>query len=130
MARILRPPSVKLTQPPLRAPTLHRRRLYTKLDDALRHGVTLITGRCRIREEHAGRRVPRREPPAGGVVPQSDSLSLFVRPGEVVVSREVAPGIIVNLDRDGRPVSVDILAASRRLGEDGIRSIAIDLGHR
>jgi len=57
-------------------------------------------------------------------------LSLLVRPGEAVVSREVAPGIIVNLDRDGRPVSVDILAASRRLGEDGIRSIAIDLGHR
>jgi uncharacterized protein YuzE len=65
-----------------------------------------------------------------GYDPQSDSLSLLVRPGEVVVSREVAPGIIVNLDRDGRPVSVDIHAASRRLGEDGIRSIAIDLGHR
>ena len=44
MARIVRPPSVKLTRPPLREPTLHRLRLYNNLDDALRHGVTLITG--------------------------------------------------------------------------------------
>lgn len=65
-----------------------------------------------------------------GYDPQSDSLSLRVRPGEAVVSREVAPGIIVNLDGAGRPVSIDILTASGRLGEDGIRSIAIDLGHR
>lgn len=44
MARIRRPPSAKLVRPPLREPTLHRPRLYARLEDALRHRVTLITG--------------------------------------------------------------------------------------
>jgi uncharacterized protein YuzE len=57
-----------------------------------------------------------------GYDPQSDSLSLFGTAGEVVMSREVAPGVIVNLDRDGQVISVDVLVASRRLGEHGIRS--------
>ncbi|HEY6101796.1 MAG TPA: DUF2283 domain-containing protein [bacterium] len=65
-----------------------------------------------------------------GYDPQSDSLSLFVTAGEVVQSREVAPGVIINLDRAGQPVSVDVLVVSRRLGEAGIQSIEIDLGRR
>lgn len=61
---------------------------------------------------------------------QSDSLSLVIAPGEVVVSREVAPGVVINLDQDGTPVSLEVLVASRRLGADGIRAIEIDLGGR
>lgn len=58
---------------------------------------------------------------------QSDSLSLVFAAGEIETSREIVPGVVVNLGRDGQPISVELLSASQRVGRDGMRSIEIDL---
>ncbi|MDR7426288.1 MAG: DUF2283 domain-containing protein [Armatimonadota bacterium] len=58
---------------------------------------------------------------------QADALTLALTDGEVVTSRELAPGLIVNLDGQGRAVAVEVLDASRRIGRQGLREIVINL---
>lgn len=58
---------------------------------------------------------------------QADALVLVLAQREVAVSREAAPGVIVNLDDDGAPVSVEVLRFRRRIGPDGVLAVEIDL---
>lgn len=58
---------------------------------------------------------------------QADALSLILRDGAVESSREMAPGVIVNLDRHGQAVTIEVLDARTRLGKSGLSLIAIDL---
>ncbi len=58
---------------------------------------------------------------------QVDALRLVFAEGETETSRELAPGVIVNLDGDGRAVAVEVLDASRRIGRTGLCRITIDL---
>lgn len=59
--------------------------------------------------------------------PHVDALSVVFTEREVQSCRELAPGLIVNLDAEGEPVAVDLLGASRRLGRDALACIAVDL---
>lgn len=58
---------------------------------------------------------------------QADALSLVFRDGVVESSREITPGLIVNLDRDGEAVAIEVLCAKRWIGKTGLSQIAIDL---
>ncbi len=58
---------------------------------------------------------------------QADALRLVFAEGEVANSREMARGIIVNLDPDGNAVAVQVLRASQRIGQSGMSRITIDL---
>lgn len=58
---------------------------------------------------------------------QADILSLVLTSDEAVTSRELVPGLIVNLDGRGGIVGVDILRARVLLGRPGLREIAVDL---
>lgn len=58
---------------------------------------------------------------------QADALSLVFRDGAVESSREIARGIIVNLDRDGEAVAIEVLRARRWIGKTGLSQIVIDL---
>lgn len=58
---------------------------------------------------------------------QADALSLVFRDGVVERSREIAHGVIVNLDVDGETVGIAVLGASRWIGRTGLSQIAIDL---
>ena len=58
---------------------------------------------------------------------QADALTLAFGEAEVEVSRELAPDLIVNLDRGGNVVALEILHATQRIGSRGLRQIAIDL---
>ena len=58
---------------------------------------------------------------------QADALRLVFAEGETEISRELAPGVIVNLDGDGRAVAVEVLSASQRIGRTGLSRITIDL---
>ena len=44
---------------------------------------------------------------------KSDSLFIFVKEGEEESFEEIAPGINVELDKDGEIIGVEILKASR-----------------
>ncbi|MDR7521442.1 MAG: DUF2283 domain-containing protein [Armatimonadota bacterium] len=58
---------------------------------------------------------------------QADALSLVFREEEPQTSRELAPGLIVNLGRDGNAVAIEVLDARARMGRDGLSLIEIDL---
>jgi len=58
---------------------------------------------------------------------QADALSLVFRDGVVESSREIIPGVIVNLDGDGEAVAIELLGAKRWIGKTGLSQIAIDL---
>jgi uncharacterized protein YuzE len=58
---------------------------------------------------------------------QADALSLVFREVEAEQSRELAPGLIVNLDREGNAVAIEVLDARLKIGRDGLSLIKIDL---
>jgi len=58
---------------------------------------------------------------------QADALSLVFRDGDPESSREVAPGVIVSLDRQGDAVAIELLGARAKIGRHGLSLIAIDL---
>jgi uncharacterized protein YuzE len=64
-----------------------------------------------------------------GYDPQADALWLVLADHEVASSREAVPGLIVNLDPLGEPISVEILQVSRRIGGAAAVSLEIEL-HR
>ena len=47
--------------------------------------------------------------------PDTDSLYIALAERPCTDSREIAPGIVIDLDRDGLPVGLDIDHASRSL---------------
>jgi uncharacterized protein YuzE len=48
---------------------------------------------------------------------QTDTLSLILGEGPVSESDEVREGVIIDYDRDGKIVSVEVLDASERVAE-------------
>ena len=58
---------------------------------------------------------------------QADALSLVFLEAEPESSRELAPGVIVNLDRQGNAVAIEVLGARARIGRKSLSLIAIDL---
>ncbi len=58
---------------------------------------------------------------------QADALSLVFRDVAVESSRELAPGVLVNLDGHGQAVAIEVLDARTRIGRNGLSLIAIDL---
>ena len=58
---------------------------------------------------------------------QADALSLVFREVEAEQSRELAPGLIVSLDREGNAVAIEVLDARLKIGKDGLSLIKIDL---
>ncbi len=51
---------------------------------------------------------------------QADALSLVFREVEAEQSRELAPGLIVNLDREGNAVAIEVLDARLKIGRGGL----------
>lgn len=50
--------------------------------------------------------------------PGVDVLMIYLREGQVAESDEVAAGMIVDFDEEGRPLSIEILNAQRLLSPD------------
>lgn len=58
---------------------------------------------------------------------QADALSLILEEAELHSSSELAPGVIVNLDRQGKAVAIEVLGARARIGKAALSQITIDL---
>jgi uncharacterized protein YuzE len=52
--------------------------------------------------------------------PKADAIYLDLTEHEIVNSEEVSEGIIVDYDRNGRVVGVEILDASKKAGEPSV----------
>lgn len=46
---------------------------------------------------------------------ETDTLSIILRPGKVAVSDETAPGLILDYDKAGRLLSLELLDASEQV---------------
>lgn len=57
--------------------------------------------------------------------PRADALYIRLRPVPVDESDEVSPGVVVDYDRRGAPVGIELLDASRLLG--GRPNLQVDL---
>lgn len=58
---------------------------------------------------------------------QADALSWILRDEEPQGSRELVPGLIVTIDRQGNALAVMVLEARAKLGKDALAQIKIDL---
>ena len=54
--------------------------------------------------------------------PQADAAYGYVGEGPIADTEEVADGIIVDRDAEGRPVGVEVLGVRRRLGGGDLES--------
>ncbi|OGI50154.1 MAG: DUF2283 domain-containing protein [Candidatus Muproteobacteria bacterium RIFCSPHIGHO2_12_FULL_60_33] len=61
---------------------------------------------------------------------QADAVYLDLTGREIESSEEVADGIIVDYDKAGRLVGIEILDASKKAGDvDALRKLAFDVPH-
>jgi uncharacterized protein YuzE len=59
--------------------------------------------------------------------PETDSLYIELKPDPSVDSREIADGIVLDVDAEGNPVGIDIDGASRRLDLTSLEATALPL---
>jgi uncharacterized protein YuzE len=62
--------------------------------------------------------------------PETDSLYIALRPVQGSATREVAHGLVVDLDGHGEVVGFDIDNASKRLGPSKVETVALPLAGR
>ena len=61
---------------------------------------------------------------------QADAIYLDLTEREIESSEEVADGIILDYDKAGRLVGIEILDASKKAGDvDALRKLALDVPH-
>lgn len=61
---------------------------------------------------------------------QADAIYLDLTEHEIENSEEVADGIILDYDKSGRLVGIEILDASKKAGDvDALRKLALDVPH-
>ncbi len=59
--------------------------------------------------------------------PETDSLYIEFASLDDADSREIAPGIVLDFDAEGRPVGIDIDRASRQVGLTRLEAISLPL---
>jgi uncharacterized protein YuzE len=57
--------------------------------------------------------------------PQVDALSVTLRKGVVDRTVEIAPEIMIDFDKEGRPLYLEILDATTKIGKTNMTSIRI-----
>lgn len=57
--------------------------------------------------------------------PEADALYLTLKRGRVAKSREVEPGVILDLDRTGRVLGIEMLDASERYAAEALRRLTV-----
>ncbi|MBI5301151.1 MAG: DUF2283 domain-containing protein [Chloroflexi bacterium] len=57
---------------------------------------------------------------------QSDALSLRLDETAIVESEEVEPGVILDFDKDGKVIGIEILGLSTRTSPDKLRAFQLE----
>lgn len=55
-----------------------------------------------------------------------DVLDIYLSSGARLTSRELAPGVIADLDKDGRILSLEILDASARYSKEELAKVTFE----
>ncbi len=57
---------------------------------------------------------------------QNDTLYFRLDEENIIESEEVAPGVILDFDKDNRVVGIEILNASKRIGPEQLRVLQFE----
>ena len=55
--------------------------------------------------------------------PIADAINIILKEGKVAKTREVAPGIMIDLDKKGNALSLEILDASKQFSADTLGEV-------
>lgn len=58
---------------------------------------------------------------------ESDALYFRLDDDEIVESEEVQPGIILDFDKDGRVIGIEILSLSTRFAPENLRKVELQV---
>ncbi len=57
---------------------------------------------------------------------ESDALYLRLDESDIVESEEPEPGVILDFDKDGRVVGIELLALSKRVDPESLRFVQVE----
>ncbi len=57
---------------------------------------------------------------------QNDTLYFRLDEENIIESEEVAPGVILDFDKDNRVIGIEILNASKRIGQEQLRVLQFE----
>ena len=57
--------------------------------------------------------------------PHADAINITFREGKVVKTVEIAPEIILDLDKKGEPLYLEIIGAKEKIGKDSTQEITM-----
>jgi len=55
----------------------------------------------------------------------ADALNIMLKKGKVFQTLEIAPEIFIDLDREGKPLYIEIVGASEKLGKRDFQTVTI-----
>ena len=61
--------------------------------------------------------------------PIADAINITLKDGKVAKTREVAPGILIDLDRKGDPLHLEILDVSKRFPKQPLHGVEFQPFH-
>ena len=59
--------------------------------------------------------------------PNTDTMDIEFQKGKYDVSKEIAEGMIIDMTKDGKIISLEILNASKRMPKDSIKGVLVKL---
>ncbi len=59
--------------------------------------------------------------------PEVDALDIVFRRGKVYETREITKDMFLDIDKDGGPLSLEVLGASKKLSRDGVSEVTFKL---
>lgn len=59
--------------------------------------------------------------------PETDTMDIEFQKGKYEVSKEIAEGMIVDMTKDGKILSIEILNASKRMPKENIKGVLVKL---
>lgn len=54
-----------------------------------------------------------------------DALNVSLRPGRVAKTVEVAPEIMLDFDKDGRTLNIEVIGASEKIGKRNFGTVSV-----
>ncbi len=59
--------------------------------------------------------------------PEVDIMNIYFQKGKYEVSEEIAEGIIIDLTKDGKVISIEILNVSKRMPKESIQDVTVGI---
>ena len=59
--------------------------------------------------------------------PEVDIMDIYFQKGKYDVSEEIAEGVIIDMTKDGKIISIEILDVSKRMPKESIQDVTVGI---